>query len=179
MEKLLYTKVRDVKRPTRANLGDAGIDFYVPKLTWDDLVSINVNKVQSNLGSIVYDSVEDSVVIEHGGRILIPSGIRVLIEPRESMLMAANKSGISTKSGLLYTAEVVDSPYTGEMHIGVYNSGIEPVRIKLNTGTKLMQFVHVPIIPSIPLEITSSQYEELEDGWGSRGANGFGSSDKK
>ena len=30
--------------------------------------------------------------------------------------MAANKSGISTKQGLIYTAEIVDSPYTGEIH---------------------------------------------------------------
>lgn len=33
--------------------------------------------------------------------------------------MAANKSGVATKDGLTFTAEIVDSPYTGEMHIGI------------------------------------------------------------
>ena len=42
MNKIRFTKVRDVKSPSRGNVGDAGIDFYTPvDLTLDDLVSAN------------------------------------------------------------------------------------------------------------------------------------------
>lgn len=30
LQRVLFTKVRDVKSPTRANKHDAGIDFYIP-----------------------------------------------------------------------------------------------------------------------------------------------------
>ena len=44
MNKIRFTKVRDVKSPSRGNVGDAGIDFYTPvNLTLDDLVSANKN----------------------------------------------------------------------------------------------------------------------------------------
>ena len=106
-------------------------------------------------------------------RILIPSGIRGLLEPRDSMLMAANKSGISTKKGLIYTAEIVDSPYTGEIHIGVYNTSHE-VQI-IEAGTKLVQFIHVPIYLTEPEEVTNGEFYNDASDWGTRGNNGFGS----
>ena len=59
------------------------------------------------------------------------------------MLIAANKSGIATKKGLLFTAEIVDSPYVGEIHIGVYNASQESQIIE--AGQKLVQFIHVPV----------------------------------
>lgn len=119
------------------------------------------------------------VVIKPGGRLLIPSGIKVLINPKESMLMAANKSGIATKEGLSFTAEIVDSPYTGEMHIGIQNASNEPVYIPLWEDKKIMQFVHVPIILSTPKEITNEEYEEKAKNWGTRGDKGFGAHDNK
>lgn len=54
-------------------------------------------------GSLKFRSIETNgicVEISPGGRVLIPSGIKVLINPKESMLMAANKSGVATKDGL-------------------------------------------------------------------------------
>lgn len=65
------------------------------------------------------------IALKPGHRILIPSGIKGLLEPPASMLMAANKSGIATKKGLIFTAEIVDSPYVGEIHIGIYNTSQE------------------------------------------------------
>ena len=95
------------------------------------------------------------------------------------MLMAANKSGIATKEGLSFTAEIVDSPYTGEMHIGIHNGSPEEVCIPLNQGKKIMQFVHVPIILSTPVEITNEEYEEKAKNWSTRGDKGFGAHDNK
>lgn len=182
MENLLFTRVRDVKSPNRANYGDAGIDFYVPKLTKEDIEAIHVNKEMLDKGYMMYEkSKNDSLVLllKPGARVLIPSGVRVLIDPKESMLMVANKSGISTKTGLVYTAEIIDSPYTGEVHIGVFNSSPDIVGIPLTTGMKIIQMIHLPIILSTPVEITKDQYESLANGWGTRGSNGFGSTDNK
>ena len=95
------------------------------------------------------------------------------------MLMAANKSGVATKYGLTYTAEIVDSPYTGELHIGIQNASTEPVYVPLWEDKKIMQFVHVPIILSTPTEITNEEYEEKAKNWGTRGDKGFGAHDNK
>ena len=180
---LLYTKVRNVKSPNRANEGDAGLDFYVPILTGEDIRAVPQNMDQMHAGNLRFKYSDNDeiccVSLTPGGRVLIPSGIRVLIEPKDSMLMAANKSGVATKTGLLYTAEIIDSPYTGEMHIGIFNSSPQKQTISLTEGKKIMQFIHVPIILSNPVEIPNDLYEAKAKDWGSRGSNGFGSSDNK
>ena len=73
----------------------------------------------------------DKIIISPHSRVLIPSGVRVLLEPSNSMLMAANKSGIATKKGIIIGAEIVDSPYTAEHHITNKNTTNEIKDIKL------------------------------------------------
>lgn len=191
MVQLEFTKIREVKSPNRANDGDAGLDFYIPKLTTDDLLKVGekhdkdftgINRKMLGLGNIKFKDIDNPglcVEISPGGRVLIPSGIKVLINPKESMLMAANKSGVATKDGLTFTAEIVDSPYTGELHIGIQNASTEPVYVPLREDKKIMQFVHVPIILSTPTEITNEEYEEKAKNWGTRGDKGFGAHDNK
>lgn len=181
VHRIRFTRIRDVKAPSRANDGDAGLDFYIP----EDLTYEEVSEKNPQL--IFFWNKEkrvkpDGNVIEvttfrigPGERILIPSGIRVLLEPKNSMLQANNKSGVSTKKGLIFTAEVVDSPYTGEIHIGVVNTSNKPVWIE--QGEKLVQFVHIPIFQDEPEEISNEEYEEIAKDWGTRGDKGFGSSD--
>ena len=42
MNKLRFTKVREVPSPSRGNAGDAGLDFYITEdLTLQDLVKAN------------------------------------------------------------------------------------------------------------------------------------------
>lgn len=183
MKPLLFTKVRTVKSPNRANNGDAGIDFYVPQLNREDIELIGINKTMLNGGYLEFSNEKDTsdieVIMKPGSRLLIPSGIRALIEPMNSMLMVANKSGVSTQLGLIYTAEIVDSPYVGEIHIGILNPGPKPVSIPLKTNMKIIQLIHVPIILSTPVEVTYDQYITLAENWGTRGTKGFGSSDNK
>lgn len=116
-----------------------------------------------------------SVRVKPHARVLIPSGIRVLLEPRASMLMAANKSGVSTKKGLIFGAEIVDSPYTGEVHISLINTSSSEV--VLNADEKVVQFIHVPIYDTEPEEIPLELYNQIAEDWGTRGDKGFGSSD--
>lgn len=117
------------------------------------------------------------IQIYPGGRILIPSGIKPLIEPQESMLMAANKSGLASKKGLLYTAEIVDSPYVGEIHIGIIN--LSRVIQTLKVDEKATQFIHVPIYLTEPEEIQSEEFYSESQMWGTRGEGGFNSTGSK
>ena len=175
MNRFRFIKVREVVSPNRANPNDAGLDFYVPtNLTSEDIHSKNeFDSGGYDLDIPFSEHFVRHIALQPGHRILIPSGIKGLLEPRSSMLMAANKSGISTKKGLIYTAEIVDSPYTGEIHIGIYNTSHEFQIIE--AGTKLVQFIHVPIYLTEPEEVTNEEFYNDAQYWGTRGNNGFGS----
>lgn len=104
MNRFRFIKVRDVKTPSRGNAGDAGLDFYIPRnLDPQQLIQIEANQSPNNftpdfvLGVNTTTNFVTDIQIYPGGRILIPSGIKPLIEPQESMLMAANKSGLASK----------------------------------------------------------------------------------
>lgn len=105
-------------------------------------------------------------------RVLIPGGIKVTIFPKNSCLIACNKSGIATKKGLIYTCHIIDSFYTGEVGYGVVNTSNEDVIIE--PETKLLQLLHIPVILSEPTEIDEKTYNMLTAN-SDRGAGGFGS----
>ena len=123
-----FSKVRDVKTPTRANPTDAGIDFFVP----NDMV---VTELRSN------------------EKCLIPSGIKVDV-PEGYALIAFNKSGIATIRELQVGACVVDCGYQGEVHIHLFNYGKNTVYI--NPGDKIVQFVLLPLGPPNLEEVDES-----------------------
>ena len=188
-----FVRVRDVHVPTRANQGDAGIDFYVPNdLTVDDLIkcntntyisicSIYANNIKVPSSNEVYCLINEAdnlfcILIGPHATCVIPSGICGILEPEASMLQANDKSGVSSKKKLKVTASIIDSPYTGEIHHVVFNTSNEPVIIDL--GEKLVQYIHIPIYLTQPEEINISEFEklktekELKSG---RGSDGMGS----
>ena len=186
-----FVRVRDVHVPTRANQGDAGIDFYVPNdLTVDDLIKCNTNthvgnwsitdyiQVPSNEVYCLINEEDDicSILIGPHATCVIPSGICGILEPEASMLQANDKSGVSSKKKLKVTASIIDSPYTGEIHHVVFNTTNKVVEI--NLGEKLVQYIHIPIYLTQPDEINMSEFEklkkekELKSG---RGSDGMGS----
>lgn len=179
MNRFRFIKVREVVSPNRANQNDAGLDFYVPtNLTSEDIHSKNeADREGYGLDIPFSENFVRHIALQPGHRILIPSGIKGLLEPPTSMLMAANKSGIATKKGLLFTAEIVDSPYVGEIHIGVYNASQE-IQV-IEAGQKLVQFIHVPVYITEPEEIQQEEFYSESQMWGSRGDKGFGSSQTK
>lgn len=181
MNKLRFIKVRDVKTPSRSNEGDAGLDFYIPEdLDPQHLIQMEANRTPNHftpdfvLGVDTVTNHVTTIEIYPGGKILIPSGIKLLMEPRESMLMAANKSGLASKKGLLYTAEIVDSPYVGEIHIGIIN--LSRTIQTLKAGEKATQFIHVPVYLTEPEEIQEGEFYTESQMWGTRKGKGFGSS---
>lgn len=117
-------------------------------------------------------------------RILIPSGIKSRMANPGRALIASNKSGVATKHGLVFGAQVVDYTYKGEIHLSVINTSTKLVRIY--EDMKILQFVETPVFFS-NIEITEpidgkynithdEFYKGLED---DRKDGGFGHTDKK
>jgi len=109
-------------------------------------------------------------------RVNIPSGIYCKMEEPGRALIAHNKSGIASKKGLIFGAQVVDYEYQGEIHLNFINTSSKLV--KIYEGDKLMQFIEMPIFTS-EIEEASALPDLYPDGETSRATGGFGSTDKK
>ena len=165
-----FLKTRDVKSPSRANAFDAGIDFYVPEFTPEFLKDLGDKNPNIHIAP-------DYAVLTSGQRILIPSGIHCQMAAPGRALIAANKSGVSTKKGLVFGAQVVDFEYQGEIHLSVINTSKDVVLIE--PGMKILQFIEMPIFNSeIQIDETKTLVEFYDEET-SRGAGGFGSTDSK
>lgn len=172
---ILFNKTRTVKSPERAyGTGDA-VDFFVPEYDTtflSDLISKNPNKqyyecaVSPNFDSMI-------ITIAPHGRINIPSGVRVIIGDDNTCLLAVNKSGVAAKKGLIVGACLIDHDYQSEIHLNVINTSDDTVQIQ--TGEKLVQFMHVPILHTSFQEVCSEDFEKLKPD-SARGSGGFGSS---
>jgi dUTP pyrophosphatase len=111
-------------------------------------------------------------------RVLIPSGIKSRMAQPNRALIAANKSGVATKHGIVFGAQVVDYLYKGEIHISVINTSTKVVRIY--EDMKLIQFLETPIFNSDINVVENVNPDEFYKGMSDeRGEGGFGSSDKK
>ena len=144
--KLKFSKVREVKSPTRGTSKSAGVDFYIP----EDFTKREILPARS---------------------VLIPSGIKVNV-PSGYALIAFNKSGIATKKNLQVGACVVDEDYTGEVHIHLTNVGTVPQTIE--SGDKIVQFILIPVfyaeLEEVPAEkLHDAPSERGEGGFGSTG----------
>ena len=116
------------------------------------------------------------IIVPGHERILVPSGIKTYIEPAASALIATNKSGVATKKGVVVGATTVDSHYSGEVHLSVINTNSYEIEIECNN--KLVQFIHTPVLLSMPTEVSINEYNNLTNSV-DRGDGGFGSTGLK
>lgn len=156
-----YSKIRNVKSPSRGTQQSAGIDFFVPN-DWND---------------------GKPLTLRPGERVLIPSGIKVNV-PTGHALIAFNKSGVASKKGLIVGACVVDEDYQGEIHINVINTCQlkhnwddtvwtgDLGQVTIEPGEKLVQFILLPVLYANPEE---TEIENLYSEISERGEGGFGS----
>lgn len=124
-----YTKIRDVKDPSRGTEGSAGIDFFVP-------------------------NDQSEIILKPGQSCNIPSGIKVLI-PYGNAGIFFNKSGVAIK-GLMVGACVVDSDYRGEVHLNLHN--VSKLDICIKPGQKIVQMLVQPVVMNSVLEMTNDVY---------------------
>ena len=136
---------------------------------------IDINNPNDKITKWLTDenTVVSKIALLPTSRVLIPSGIHLNL-PDNVYVKFENKSGVSSKRGLVFGASVVDSDYTGEVHLSVVNTSSIPVYIK--AGEKILQ--GLPMFqPKVKNFIESSSLEELyKDKSSERGAGGFGSS---
>ena len=169
-----YSKTRTVKDLTRGTTKAAGIDFYVPEMD-DKFIEDMVTKNPKNSATDLYfeKSMKEhkTISLVPHERILIPSGIKVSI-PDGHMLLALNKSGVSSKKGLDILACVIDEDYQGEVHLSLVNTSNDMVNIGENE--KLVQCAIVPVNYEMPILVP---FEELYLLNSERGEAGFGHTD--
>ncbi len=145
-----FSYVKDVKTPSRANPGDAGIDFFVP--------------TQFNNG--------EKYRINPGEGIKIPAGIKIEV-PFGYAMIFHNKSGVASGKQLIVGASTVDHNYSGEVHINVMNVGMQEQYI--SPGDKIIQGIVFKVeLPQL-IEVPEDElYREVHVA-GSRADGGFGS----
>jgi deoxyuridine 5'-triphosphate nucleotidohydrolase len=169
-----FLKTREVKSPTRVNQTDAGIDFYVPEFTLEflkDLFNKNPQLKDLKMMNLLEDK---ELILLPQQRILIPSGIHCQMFDNDRALIAFNKSGVSSKLGLVVGACVVDFDYQGEIHLNLINTGNEDV--KIFAGMKILQFIETPVFNSDIIVEENKTNKEFYEKETSRGQSGFGDS---
>ena len=140
-----FSKVREVRTPTRGTKESAGLDFYIP-------------------------TGFDQHVLP-GEKVLMPTGIKANI-PKDTMIQVCNKSGIASKLGLLVGACIIDSDYQGEIILNLWNVSNKAVTIA--SGAKISQMILVPILFPTMEEVDESTLfdKETERGDGGFGSTG-------
>lgn len=161
-----FTTTRNVKEPNKANLNDAGTDFYVPEYDPAFLRDLIVKNPGRNLrySFSEYDNGNPTkllITIMPHERILIPSGIKVNIKNKWSYLKVDNKSGIANGKGLIFGSDIIDADYRGECHISVINTSDENQTIW--TGMKLVQMIHSIKLPTEWHNITNDDFDNLPE----------------
>ncbi len=160
-----FTKIYDVKSPTRGTSKSAGIDFFIPNYSQAFIEELkSKNKANS---CHVYN---DQLVVMPNQDVLIPSGLHVSI-PDNTMLMVANKSGVAVKSKLVHGAHIVDNDYKEQVYLHVFN--LSDKEVQLMFGQKIIQGILVPVLFPEPQEVDS--LEDLYANVESERTGGFGS----
>ena len=111
-------------------------------------------------------AVEGSVLLEAGGRALVPTGLRIAVPPGYEAQVRP-RSGWAWKQGVIVpnAPGTIDSDYRGEVKVILANIGSEPVTIP--RGARIAQLVFAPV--------TRGVWEVVEDlDETSRGEGGFG-----
>ena len=127
--------------PSFANPGDAGMDLRA----------------------------KESTRIWPGGRALIQTGVRISI-PHGTVGLVCSRSGLALKHGVfvLNAPGVIDSGYTGEIGVILYNSGDDPFDV--TRGDRIAQFLVMPVLhPVLEFVTTLDATERGEGGFGSSG----------
>ena len=121
-------------------------------------------------GADLYACLGDSVVIEPGKTVFIPTGLALEV-PKGCAGLIYARSSMGTKRGLAPANKVgvIDSDYRGEVKVALHNHGSESQTV--NPGERVAQLLITPVL--------TPEYEEVEAlSDTDRGTGGFGSTGK-
>ena len=121
-------------------------------------------------GADLYACLEESVTIEPGKTVFLPTGLSMAL-PKGYVGLVYARSGLACKYGLAPANKVgvIDSDYRGEFMIALHNHGTE-ARV-VEHGDRIAQLVVTPVIQ--PDYYEADTLDET-----SRGTSGFGSTGK-
>ena len=124
----------------------------------------------SAAGADLYAWLEDTLIVEPGKTVFIPTGIALEVPEGCAGLIYA-RSGLACKRDLAPANKVgvVDSDYRGEITVALHNHGSVPQTVA--HGDRIAQFIITPVLQ--PEYVAA---EELSDS--DRGSGGFGSTGK-
>jgi len=121
----------------------------------------------ASAGSDLRAAVAATTVIEPGGRVLVPTGIRVEIPPGWEGQVRP-RSGLAAEHGVtvLNAPGTIDADYRGEIAVLLVNLGARPYSVR--RGDRVAQIVFA--------RVATAAWDEVEGLSGTdRGAGGFGS----
>lgn len=114
--------------------------------------------------------ITESLQLEPGQTLLIPTGLAIYIEDRTVAALILPRSGLGHKHGIVLgnLVGLIDSDYQGQLQISCWNRGDSVFTIE--PGDRIAQLILVPVIQA-QLDITDSfkESERAEGGFGHTG----------
>jgi dUTP pyrophosphatase len=135
--------------------------FKVKKLSPNAIIPIRATEGSAGLD---ISSIEDTIVPAKEWR-AVSTGISISV-PIDCYARIAPRSGLTFKKGINVGAGVVDSSYTGEVKVILFNHSNEDFEIK--SGDRIAQVIFEKIYINDLIEVDELDSTE-------RGDNGFGS----
>lgn len=125
----------------------------------------------AGLDLLAANAANDTIVIEPGGRVLVPTGLTFAL-PMGYEAQVRPRSGLAWKHGVtvLNSPGTIDCDYRGEVRVMLINLGDED--FKINRGDRIAQLIIAPYT-RIGWEVTETLPETVrgEGGFGSTGTN--------
>jgi len=111
---------------------------------------------------------DEAVTVEPGQTKLVGTGIAINIHDSALMAVIAPRSGLGNRDGIVLgnLVGIIDSDYTGEIKIGVWNRS--QVAFTIEPGDRICQMMFVPVVQA-DLQLVEEFSSET-----ARGAGGFG-----
>ena len=154
---------------------DAAYDLFAFDTTLPNKSTISIVKALSTGNSSKQDEIFNQVLsIPAGGRVLVGTGIRLAI-PEGYWIKFHERSGLANK-GIHILGGVIDSGYTGELKVIMYNSGQDTYEHECIKA--IAQFTVERLTESV-LEVVSLDDMEALSSDRERKLKGFGSSDAR
>jgi dUTP pyrophosphatase len=111
-------------------------------------------------------AVAQPLVVPPGGRVLVPTGLRLALPPGTEGQVRP-RSGLALRHGVVLpnAPGTIDCDYRGEVQVILWNTGAEPFVIA--RGDRIAQLVVAPVVR---VDVHEAPLDETE-----RGSGGFGS----
>ena len=144
-------------------------EILIKRLSKD--INLPKYETEGSSGMDLAAHIENSVQIEPGNTVIVPTGIAVSI-PKNFEIQIRPRSGLAAKNkiSVLNTPGTIDSDYRGEIKVILIN--LSEKTFIVEKGARIAQMVLCPIVKAQVKEVESLD-ETL------RSSSGFGSTGKK